>query len=769
MPLNKPVRGELDWDGSLNAALDYLDNKTSTPGPAGPTGPAGVSGTQGQPGAPGATGPTGPGVDLLNVPTDIVPDVDNTHALGTIEKRWSDLFLGPGSLIIADETPGLPDQVISAKDGYIYTRNLENSPIGFDTGSFKVAPSGIVTIHADEIIDATKALVNINASESNITYPRTFAGTLLQLTAQDGQSARLVLDSFGYAQYSVITGRTARGTVEQPAAVQTNDVLFRLTAHGYGTTNFNQSLTRIDMEAAENFTDTAAATRISFQTTPTGSKTIQRVAQIDSDGFSLERGGIKFADGTIQTTAQFVGPVGPTGATGPAGADGISNIPGPTGPTGPQGQGIDVQGSFPTLAAFNAANLIGQPGDFWIIEADGSLLTWSAGTSSWLDLGDLLGPQGPTGPQGLSITGPTGPTGATGADSTVVGPTGPTGSIGFPGATGPTGAVGATGPNGLNGVPGPVGPTGPQGDPGTVGPTGAQGIQGNVGATGPQGVAGPTGPQGAVGPTGSVGPTGATGETGAAVTIIGSFVDLAALQAAHPTGAPGEAAIVDGGLLYVWANGAWTSVGNILGPTGPQGLQGVTGAQGPTGPQGNTGLTGDTGAVGPTGPQGNVGPTGPAGPAGTTGATGPQGAIGPTGPAGADAPTPGAWTSYVASWTASVSNPNIGNGSIQAAYEQVGKTVRFRVKVTDGSTTTEGSGNYSLSLPVAPLTGTIFTFDGSAGTGTYRIYGIATGGSTVLPLYAQSSTTTTARMTPTFPFTMGSGDTISISGTYETA
>ena len=51
MPLNKPVRDELNWDTKLNAALDYLDNKVGATGATGATGPTGST---------GPTGPTGP-------------------------------------------------------------------------------------------------------------------------------------------------------------------------------------------------------------------------------------------------------------------------------------------------------------------------------------------------------------------------------------------------------------------------------------------------------------------------------------------------------------------------------------------------------------------------------------------------------------------------------------------------------------------------------------------------------------------------------------
>ena len=60
MPLNKPTRGELNWDTKLNAALDYLDTKLGATGPTGPTGAAGAVGATGPTGAAGAVGATGP-------------------------------------------------------------------------------------------------------------------------------------------------------------------------------------------------------------------------------------------------------------------------------------------------------------------------------------------------------------------------------------------------------------------------------------------------------------------------------------------------------------------------------------------------------------------------------------------------------------------------------------------------------------------------------------------------------------------------------------
>lgn len=63
------------------------------------------------------------------------------------------------------------------------------------------------------------------------------------------------------------------------------------------------------------------------------------------------------------------------------------------------------------------------------------------------------------------------------------------------------------------------------------------------------------------------------------------------------------------------------------------------------------------------------------------------------------------WTAYTPAWTGATANPVIGNGTRVGAYRQRGKTVDFRAFVTFGSTTTYGTGAWSLSLPVPPKAG----------------------------------------------------------------
>jgi hypothetical protein len=56
----------------------------------------------------------------------------------------------------------------------------------------------------------------------------------------------------------------------------------------------------------------------------------------------------------------------------------------------------------------------------------------------------------------------------------------------------------------------------------------------------------------------------------------------------------------------------------------------------------------------------------------------------------------GAWQSWALAWT----NLTVGNGTVTAKYQQIGKTVRFRVRVLFGSTTAI-SGSVDFTLPAS--------------------------------------------------------------------
>ena len=378
-----------------------------------------------------------------------------------------------------------------------------------------------------------------------------------------GEGTDFNLANENYSSRVQINGRHTTGT-DRPVLIE-------------GTTQENHhtyirvgTLTTVTTDLGDYFSDIAI----------TGHTSIDGDLIIATDGH-----GIVFPDGTVQTTAQLVGP------TGAPGMDALWNF----------------------LGAYDDA----------IQYQEGDIVTFEGETYRRTDIHNSVTGYHPV------VAGYWDKIAERGADG-ASGDVGPTGDAGGVGPTGPQGSVGDTGPTGAQGDVGPtgdVGQTGPQGD---IGPTGSQGEQGATGPTGADStVPGPQGP---------------TGAAGTSVNILGNVDTAANLSINYPTPNVGDGVLtIDLKHLWVWSGSSWTDVGNITGPqgdlgptgsTGPQGAQGIAGVTGPTGAQGDKG---DPGSTGPTGAQGDVGPTGSTGPTGAVGPTGDMGDAGPTGAPGTDA------------------------------------------------------------------------------------------------------------------------------------
>jgi hypothetical protein len=94
-------------------------------------GEAGVAGPQGPAGPQGETGPAGADgnpLDFLAVPSNIVPDTDATYSLGTAEKKWTSIHVGPDSLYIEDSTTGA-DVEITVDDGVFFIDGIAQAQL----------------------------------------------------------------------------------------------------------------------------------------------------------------------------------------------------------------------------------------------------------------------------------------------------------------------------------------------------------------------------------------------------------------------------------------------------------------------------------------------------------------------------------------------------------------------------------------------------------------------------------------------------------------
>jgi hypothetical protein len=101
---------------------------------------------------------------------------------------------------------------------------------------------------------------------------------MLHITGNDGVSARVTVDTFGTSQQSAFVQRAARGTAAAPTAVQSGDILARITGSGYGTSQYalaagNIGTLGIDFVAMETYTNTAAGSALKLYTSPIGAVT----------------------------------------------------------------------------------------------------------------------------------------------------------------------------------------------------------------------------------------------------------------------------------------------------------------------------------------------------------------------------------------------------------------------------------------------------------------------------------------------------------------
>lgn len=190
-------------------------------------------------------------------------------------------------------------------------------------------------------------------------------------------------------------------------------------------------------------------------------------------------------------------------SAGPQGLQGYTGSQGPpdgyTGSRGTDGTSVTIKGSVNTFS-----NLPGYPssygglnGDGYLTNDNGHLWVWSGTT--WIDAGEIRGPQGVQGIRGYS------------------------GSEGYVGSYGYTGSVGVMGYTGSRGEPGEAafrgwtgssitGFSGSRGLTGFVGSVGFIGSQGDIGYAGSIGYSGSIGPIGYSGSVGGLGYTGSVGE-----------------------------------------------------------------------------------------------------------------------------------------------------------------------------------------------------------------------------------------------------------------
>lgn len=134
----------------------------------------------------------------------------------------------------------------------------------------------------------------------------------------------------------------------------------------------------------------------------------------------------------------------------------------------------------------------------------------------------------------------------------------------------------------------------------------------------------------------------------------------------------------------------------------------------------------------------------------------------------------GAWSTYTVTWSATTTNPTIGNGTLLGRYMKIGRTVHGHIDLICGSTTTYGSGTYSFSLPAAAAasgTGSRVTTAQALGANRFGGSGIISPTATDSTPFFPSGTgvSNLTACSPSVPFAWASTNQLRNTFTYETA
>jgi hypothetical protein len=131
----------------------------------------------------------------------------------------------------------------------------------------------------------------------------------------------------------------------------------------------------------------------------------------------------------------------------------------------------------------------------------------------------------------------------------------------------------------------------------------------------------------------------------------------------------------------------------------------------------------------------------------------------------------GAWTTYTPTWSSTGTAPALNNGTISGRYMKIGRSVLCFINLTFGSTTTYGSGNYNLSLPVQAASSGIAVVGSAHYLNTARWVGqivISSAASNCSAFFpAGTADTRTNFMTPSLPETLASGGQLRLAFLYE--
>lgn len=191
------------------------------------------------------------------------------------------------------------------------------NPVSAISGTtlFNINSAGFVTMYAPVVSAGSDGAFSLIGSKSGNFQNVSNQGSMMHITGNDNQAARVAIDGFGTGAYANLIMRSGRNTAGTPLSLSAGDIVARIAVAGWAGTSFlpagsASGPNRLEWVATNDFSSTSDSMRADFWLSKPG--TNNGVIGFSIDGNSVSARNIAmpysgatltFGDGTQQSTA----------------------------------------------------------------------------------------------------------------------------------------------------------------------------------------------------------------------------------------------------------------------------------------------------------------------------------------------------------------------------------------------------------------------------------------------------------------------------------